>query len=177
MDPPSAYRVKLLLSYLNNWKQSVKFEGVRSLLHIIKNGVPQSSILGPILFNIFVNDLFYVLQSDLHNFAGDNTISSISDTISGLANSLNNKANKVVDWFHVNEMMVNPEKFKAILITESKENTAGYPIILRGSEVESEDPVTSLGVTINYKLSFDDLDISWNLKPVKLWFSPSPENE
>ena len=92
-------------------------------------------------------------ESDLHNFADDNTISAISDTITGLVNSLTDKANKVVNWFHVNKMIVNPEKFIAILFTKSKENTARYPIILRGHEIESEDLVTLLGVTTDYKLS------------------------
>ena len=73
--------LKLLLSYFNNRKQSLKVNGVRSILQLIKNGVAQSSVLGPIIFNIFRNDLYYVLQSDLHNFAGDNTISSISNTV------------------------------------------------------------------------------------------------
>ena len=113
-------------------------------------------MLGPILFNTFINNLYYVLQSDLHNFADDNTISVISDIVSGLVNSLIDKANKVVDWFHVNRMIVNAEKFKAILLTKSKENTAGYPIMLRGHEIESKDVVTLLGVTIDYKLSFEN---------------------
>ena len=146
--------LKLLLPYLNNRKQSVKVKGVRGILQLIKNGVPQGSILRLILFNIFINDLYCVLQSDLHNFADDNTISAISETVSSLVNSLTDKANKAVDWFHVNKMIVNPEKFKAILLTKSKENTAGYPIMLRGHEIESEDLVTLLGVTIDYKLSF-----------------------
>ena len=101
--------LKLLLSYLNNRKQSVKVKGVRSISQLIKNGAPQGSILGPILFNIFINDPYYVLQSDLHIFADDNTISAISDTVSGLINSLTDKANKAVDWFHVNNMIVNPK--------------------------------------------------------------------
>ena len=79
--------LKLLLSYLNNRKQSVKVKGIRSNLQLMTNGVPQGSVLGLILFNIFKNDLSYVLQSDHHNFADDNTISSISDTVSGLVNS------------------------------------------------------------------------------------------
>ena len=53
-------------------------------------------------------------------------------------------------------MIVNPEKFKAILLTKRKENTAGYPIILRGHEIESESLVTLLGVTIDYKLPFEN---------------------
>ena len=44
----------------------------------------------------------------------------ISDTVSGLVNSLTEKADKAVDWFHVNKMIVNPEKFKAILLTKSR---------------------------------------------------------
>ena len=53
-------------------------------------------------------------------------------------------------------MMVNPEKSKASLLTKSKDNTAGYPIILRGHEIESEDLVTLLGIAIDYKLSFEN---------------------
>ena len=102
--------LKLLLSYLNNCKQSVKVKGVRSILQLTKNGVPQGSMLGPILFYIFINDLYCVLQSDLHNFADDNTISAISDTVSDLLYSLTDKADKAVDWFHVNKMIINPEK-------------------------------------------------------------------
>ena len=112
--------LKLLLSYLNNRKESAKVKGVRSILQLIKNGVPQGSILGPMSFNIFINDLYYVLQSDLHNFTEDNTISAISDTVSDLVNSLTDKANKAADWFHVNKMIVNPEKFKVILFTIKK---------------------------------------------------------
>ena len=99
-----------MLSYLNNRKQSVKVKGIRNILQLIKNGVAQGSILGQILINIFINDLYYVLQSDLHNFADNNTISAISDTVSDLVNSLTDKANKAVDWFHVNKMIVNLSK-------------------------------------------------------------------
>ena len=82
----------LLMSYLQNRKQCVKIKGLRGLLKLIKAGVPQGSILGPILFNIFINDIYYVLQSDLHNFADDNTFSAVAETISELVKSLEDKA-------------------------------------------------------------------------------------
>ena len=69
--------LKLILSYLSQCKQCVKNGGSLSLLKVILLGVPQGSILGPILFNIFLNDVFLILGQDLHNFADDSTTTAI----------------------------------------------------------------------------------------------------
>ena len=144
----------LLLSYLKDRRQSVKIKGIRSLFQSIKSGVPQGSILGPILFNIFMNDLFYLLQNDLHNFEDDNTISAVGSTIPDLVDSLTEKSNLSIDWFHTNSMIVNPDKCKAIVLTKSKQDTSGIPIGLRGHCIDSQNTVTLLGITIDCKLSF-----------------------
>ena len=144
----------LLMSYLQDRKQCVKIKGLRGLLKLIKAGVPQESMLGP----IFINDIYYVLQSDLHNFADDNTVSAVAETISELVKSLEDKANVAIEWFHVNEMIVNPGKFKSILLSKSRENLSGYQIKLRGHEIETKKNLLSinvLGVTIDSKLSFE----------------------
>ena len=74
--------LKLLLkSYLTNWQQRVKIDNATSEWKEILKGVPQGSILGPILFNIFINDMFhFITRADLVNYADDNTICSEQPT-------------------------------------------------------------------------------------------------
>ena len=65
-------------AYLKDHSQSVKIKGTGNLFQLIKSGIPQGSILETILFNIFINDLFYVFENDLPNFADDNTVPAVS---------------------------------------------------------------------------------------------------
>ncbi|OWF51883.1 RNA-directed DNA polymerase from transposon BS [Mizuhopecten yessoensis] len=68
--------VRLLQSYLGNRSQRVKLGPNTSEWRLLKKGVPQGSILGPLVFNIFINDIFYKIKdSVLYNYADDNTLS------------------------------------------------------------------------------------------------------
>ena len=74
--------VLLLKRYLSDRKQRIKLNNIVSSWSEIKKGVPQGSILGPLLFNVFINDIFYFIEhGTLYNYADDNTISFRSDNV------------------------------------------------------------------------------------------------
>ena len=118
--------LKLMLSYLSGHIQCVKIRKNFSLLKLILSDIPQEPILGPILFNIFMSDIFFLLGSDLHNFADDNnTVTAVTETIQDLINSLDVKTCTAFEGMKDNDMIANPKKFKAIVLTKTDHNTAG----------------------------------------------------
>ena len=61
-------------------------------------------------------------NSELHNFADDNTITCSSGTLSQLIKDLQSEANEATDWFKINNMIVNPEKVQAIIVDKKGQN-------------------------------------------------------
>ena len=107
----------LFFSYMKNRKQGVKVNNNINNFMTLITGVPQGSILGPMLFNIFINDLILFIQkSDLSNYADDNTISAWATSIRELISILESESEIAIKWFEDNEMIVNPDKFQAIII-------------------------------------------------------------
>ena len=87
-----------IYSYLKGRRQCVKINNVYSKFLTILAGISQGSILGPILFNIFINDFYYFLEkASLHGFADDHTISAVSKTIESLQHILNSETNIAIN--------------------------------------------------------------------------------
>ena len=107
-DTKALYYIK---SYLDNRKQRVCVNSNFSSWQEIFDGVPQGSVLGPPLFNIFVNDLFLFLSSSkVSNFADDNTLYASGYNQEEIKEVLLNDLNKVTEWFFENYMVLNAGK-------------------------------------------------------------------
>ena len=110
-----------ILSCLSNSKQCVRINDTYSEFENIITGVAQGSILGPLLFNLSINDLFFfILIASVHNFADDNTLSAFAENVSKLINILQSESEVITDWFKKNQMIVNPDKFQVIIIDKKK---------------------------------------------------------
>ena len=109
----SSHSVSLLKSYLSNRKQQIKINGILSSWADIQKEVPQGSILGPILFNIFINDIlfFYIKNGTLYKYADDNTLSFCSPDYDVLISTLESESVQLIHWFKENQMQANPDKY------------------------------------------------------------------
>ena len=143
-------------SYLKNRKQSVKVNNVLSTFLVLVSGVPQGSILGPIFFNLFINDLIYFLnKSDCLNFADDNTLSAFANTIPELIHILESESDIAINWFRENDMIVNPDKFQAIVINRKPTDNSTFLLNFDSKNIETTSEVTLLGIDIDKNLTFN----------------------
>ena len=149
--------LNVFYSYLKNRKQAVKINGIYSDFLEILSGVPQGSILGPILFNIFINDFMYHMEltrADVFNFADDNTLSAFSENINDLKITLEEAAVEALKWLDANKMIANPDKFKAIILKKPSIKTDVINITVGNQEIKPASSVKLLGVDIDDKLNF-----------------------
>ena len=124
-----------------------------SLCHI-NTGVPQGSVLAPIIFNIFINDLFFfTTKPEVCNFADDNTLYSCNKNLEHVFSNLIYDLRNVLDWFKINSMKGNPGKFQFPVL--GVKNIVQYTINVNGKIIACSNEVKLLGITIDNELKFE----------------------
>ena len=144
----------LVMSYLSDRLQRVKISGVNSDWATINRGVPQGSVLGPLLFNIFMNDLFFVeLTGNIANYADDNNIYDSDECLIKLQSKLSKDTEKTISWYESNCLEANPDKFQCLFM--NRKGLLPSNISLRDDIIKSTPTIKILGVTMDSNLNFN----------------------
>ena len=153
----SGQLLKLLSNYLSNRLQRTVINGQNSEWAPIQSGVPQGSVLGPLLFLIFVNDLETGISCNVKFFADDVSLFSIVHDPITSATDLNRDLNTIVSWAKQWKMSFNPDPTKPaeeIIFSCKKTETTHPPLLFQNSEVKRVDHHKHLGLILDSKLSF-----------------------
>jgi hypothetical protein len=142
-----------LKSFLSDRKQRVKIGSTTSSWANLNAGVPQGTLLGPILFLLHINDLNTVCPSV--KYVDDTTIwESCTHNIGN--SKIQISANQVTDWCQKNNMQINCDKTKEMIIYFGKKEINLPNITMNGKHLERVDNTKLLGIVINNKLTWDD---------------------
>lgn len=153
----SASAVTWFRGYLCNRTQKTKVNGMVSDSIINGLGVPQGSVLGAILFVIYINDLpKHVLYSCINLFADDTLIYLHGKNIDELTRRMNRELDRVSQWLRLNKLKLNVSKTKSMVFRNQKQKSVINRISVDGEEIEMVHQIKYLGVVIDSNLDFKD---------------------
>ena len=143
-------------SYLNNRKQYVSISGSDSKVTNIDFGVPQGSVLGPLLFLIYINDLNHAINySKTRHFADDTNILNNNHSLKQLQKQLNFDLKQLCNWLKANKISLNCSKTELIIFRHpNKKLNYDLKIKINGKKLIPTNSVKYLGITLDPHLNW-----------------------
>ena len=148
-----------LSHYLRDRTQCVYFDGHQSSYRTIRCGVPQGSILGPLLFLVYINDLPLIAnQSKFILFADDSNVFFSDKSAVSLEKRVNSELEMISVWFKANKLSLNIDKTKFILFRSHRKPAPPYAlkIVIDNNELLQESSSKFLGVYVDQHLTWND---------------------
>ena len=142
-------------SYLPNRKLRAKYGNSFSEWQNIESGVPQGSVLGPFLFNFFMNDFTYAsTKSEFCNFADDNTIYACSQNLEHVVSCLKDDTHSALCCFRDNGMVANLSKFQVMFLGLKSDQE--YVFEIDKKPIPATSTVKLLGINIDCQIKFSE---------------------
>ena len=142
--------LKILQDYLTNRKQRTKVDSFYSSWEKILLCVPQGSILGPLLFNIFMCDMFLVLKkTSFTGYADNNTLFVIRENTTNVIKALEDIGENLIKWFLDNQMKLNTDIWHVLLNSQGPDKIQIGNLGIKSSSCEK-----ILDINFDYKLKF-----------------------
>ena len=150
--------LSLFRSYLTDRKQFVSLGGVSSAGKVVRHSVPQGSVLGPLLFLIYIKDLFKaILFSDVHHFADDTNLINISGSLKQLAKQMNLDIKFLNHWLNANKISLNASKTEYIIFKHARKPlNYDFRLFINEKRLLLSTSIKYLGVLL-------DSDLSWKV--------------
>ena len=163
-------------SYLSNRKQYVVVDGVESRQLDVNLGVPQGSVLGPLLFLIYVNDI--VNSSNLLKFslfADDTVVLYSHKNVTTLVSTINQELQMLNDWFKCNKLFLNFKKTKYVLFHSKRKRIPPNIQRIENNVIERTESINFLGILIHESLDWKHhiANISSKLSKVLVYYPNS----
>ena len=135
--------------YLSNRYQRVIIPGGISTLCHIQAGVPQGSILGPLLFLIYINDIVDDIQANINLFADDTSLSMIVSDPLAARTMLQTDIDKITDWAQKWLVKFNPSKSESLVISRKRNKTNHPGLFMSNIEIPSVTSHKHLGIVLS----------------------------
>ena len=165
--------LSILTEFPSNRSQQVMVDGCRSKLVNVVSGVPQGSVLCPLLFLLYTSELFSIVENKLIGYADDSTLMAVVPSPGvrvAVAESLIRDLGRVSEWCELWGMKLNASKTKTMIVSRSLTmHPQSPPLTIGGTVLKESDDLVILRVTFDSKMTFES-SLSFQSSFAKTWY-------